>query len=283
MTSQPAVPPTADQVTDYYGALGPLLQMAWGDNFHFGYWDGPSDTSSPAEATDRFTDLLVERLRVGVGDRVLDVGCGIGRPALRLASTTGAGVLGVTISRQQVEQASELARVEGVSDQVSFEYADGMDMPFEADSFDAVLAFESIVHMDRAIALREMTRVLKPGGRVVLTDVFTVSDDASDSPSSGATDETSRKTDGPDISSWLKGIDDYPALVAGANLVLDELIDVTKNIEGTFPRMIDGFLKHRKEFERKHGMTLEQVFDTGALQPNTPAAAGCLVMVAHKP
>ena len=191
-------------------------------------------------------------------------------------------MLGVTISRQQVEQASELARAEGMSDQVSFEYGDGMDLSLEADSFDAVLAFESIVHMDRAIALREMARVLKPGGRVVLTDVFTASDDASDSPSSAATGETSRQSDGPDISSWLKGIDDYPALVAGANLVLDELTDVTKNIEGTFPRMIDGFLKHRKEFERKHGMTLEQVFDTGTLQPSTPAA-GCLIMAAHKP
>lgn len=66
MTSPSAVPP-GDTVSDYYSSLGPLLQMAWDDNFHFGYWDGPSDTSSVQEATDRFTDLLIERLRVGPG------------------------------------------------------------------------------------------------------------------------------------------------------------------------------------------------------------------------
>src|SRR3954470_6701138 len=93
MTSPSAVPPTPDEMADFYNALGPLLRMSWGDNFHFGYWDGPSDTSSVEEATDRFTDLLIERLAVGPGDRVLDVGCGIGRPALRLASATGASVV----------------------------------------------------------------------------------------------------------------------------------------------------------------------------------------------
>ena len=276
MTSQPAVPPTADQVTDYYGALGPLLQMAWGDNFHFGYWNGPSDTSSPAEATDRFTDLLVERLRVGVGDRVLDVGCGVGRPALRLASSTGARVLGVTISRQQVEQAGELARAEGMSGQVSFEYGDGMDMPFEADSFEAVLAFESIVHMDRAIALREMARVLKPGGRVVLTDTFPSGDDTGQ-PGGDAGDVAS-----------LGRIEDYPALVSGAGLVLDELTDVTEHTKFTFTRMLDGVFRCRREFERKHGISVQEVFESmKPAHPDVPTVGGtpgvgCLIMAAHK-
>src|ERR1044072_4209593 len=69
MTSASAVPPTPDQMADFYNGLGPLLRMAWGDNFHFGYWDGPSDTSSVEEATDRFTDLLIEGLAVGPAGR----------------------------------------------------------------------------------------------------------------------------------------------------------------------------------------------------------------------
>jgi SAM-dependent methyltransferase len=277
MTPRPAVPPTADQVTDYYGALGPLLRMAWGDNFHFGYWDGPADTRSPEEATDRFTDLLTERLRVSSGERVLDVGCGVGRPALRVASTTGAGVLGVTISRQQVEQASELAEAEGMADQVSFAYADGMDLPFEEGSFDAVLAFESIVHMDRATALREMTRVLKPGGRLVLTDTFPSGEDAG-RPGDDAGDVAS-----------LGRIEDYPALVAGAGLVLDELTDVTEHTKFTFTRMLDGVFRCRREFERTHGVSVQEVFDSmKPAHPDVPTVGGtpgvgCLIMAAHKP
>lgn len=96
MNSPPAGPPASDLMADYYRLLGELLQMAWGDNFHLGYWEGPDDTSSVQEATDRLTDVLAARLRVGPGSRVLDVGCGIGSPALRVAATTSAGVFGIT-------------------------------------------------------------------------------------------------------------------------------------------------------------------------------------------
>lgn len=275
MTSSSAVPPTPGQVTDYYDGLGPLLRMAWGDNFHFGYWEGPSDSSSVEEATDRFTDLLAGRLGVGAGDRVLDVGCGVGRPALRVASLTGAGVVGITISRRQVEQARELAVAEGLADRVVFEYGDGMDMPFSDASFEAVLAFESIVHMDRVRALGEMARVLKPGGRLVLTDTFPVG-------------EVRPGRDAGDVASMGR-LEDYPALVANAGLVLDELTDVTEHTRFTFTRMLDGVFRCRREFEREHGMTVEQVFASmKPAHPDVPTVGGapgvgCLVMAARKP
>jgi ubiquinone/menaquinone biosynthesis C-methylase UbiE len=263
-------------MTDYYGTLGPLLQMAWGDNFHFGYWDGPRDTRTPEEATDRFTDLLAERLRVEPGQRILDVGCGIGRPALRIASTTGTEVLGITISAQQVDQATELAGRENLSDRVEFRCADGMAMPFEDASFDAVLAFESIVHMDRAKALREMARVLKPGGRLVLTDTFRPGSESAEEPDAG------------DVASMGR-FDDYPGLVAGAGLELEELTDVTEHTRFTFTRMIDGILRCRREFERQHGTSVQDVLD--AMKPAHPQVGtvggqlqvGCLIMVARRP
>ncbi|MEO5875202.1 MAG: methyltransferase domain-containing protein, partial [Streptosporangiaceae bacterium] len=215
MTSPSALPPTPGQMTDYYSAIGPLVQMAWCDNFHFGYWDGPGDKSTIEQATDRFTDLLTERLRVGPGDRVLDVGCGIGKPALRIAAATGASVLGITISQEQVEQANARALAEQRTGQVSFEFGDAMDMPFESGAFDAVLAFESIHHMDRSVALREIERVLSPGGRIVLTDVTPL------------TQELPDQADDPNLVSTLFQFDDWPGLVADAGLVLDELTDVT--------------------------------------------------------
>ncbi|BCB82745.1 SAM-dependent methyltransferase [Phytohabitans suffuscus] len=269
MTSPVSVP-TSDQVADYYALLGPLMRMAWGDNFHFGYWDGPDDRSTVQEASDRFTDLLVERLRVGPGDRVLDVGCGVGRPAMRLAATTGASVLGITVSAEQVEIATEQARVEGLSGRVSFQFADGMNTPFAADSFDAVLAFESINHMDRATALREMRRVVKPGGRIVLTDV---------TPPKGTP-----PPDDTNMVSSLVRFEDFPDLARDAGLVLEELTDVSAQTRPTIERLIDRILDTRKEFEAAHGVTVQSVLDGArAVLPTSPASFGCLIMVAAKP
>ncbi|MEU2689215.1 methyltransferase domain-containing protein [Streptomyces hygroscopicus] len=270
MTSPSAVPPSGT-VSDYYSSLGPLLRMAWDDNFHFGYWDGPSDTSSVQEATDRFTDLLIERLRVGPGDRVLDAGCGIGKPAMRVATATGADVLGITISELQVTQATESARLGRLSDRVAFQYADAMAMPFDDASFDAVLAFESINHMDRPTALREMARVLVSGGRLVLTDVTPPSDGSY------------QPADGPGVVTSLVALADWPALISDAGLVLEELTDVTEHTKDTAGRMIDGILRCRREFEERHGVSVQEVLDAAKSVLPAVGSAGCAIVVARKP
>ncbi|WP_432590037.1 methyltransferase domain-containing protein [Streptomyces sp. HD1123-B1] len=270
MTSPSSVPPDGT-VSDYYSTLGPLLQMAWDDNFHFGYWDGPSDTSSVEEATDRFTDLLIERLRVGPADRVLDAGCGIGKPAMRVATATGANVVGITISELQVKQATESARIEQLSDRVSFQYADAMATSFDDASFDAVLAFESINHMDRPTALREMARLLRPGGRLVLTDVTPPSDGSY------------RPEDDPKVVTSLTQLADWPGLISDAGLTLDELTDVTEHTKDTANRMIDGIIRCRREFEQRHGVSVQEVLDAAKSALPTVPSAGCAIVVAHKP
>lgn len=279
MTSPTALP-TADQMTEYYTQIGALLQLAWNDNFHFGYWDGPEDKSTIEEATNRFTDMLISRLKVGAGDRVLDAGCGIGKPALQLASSTGATVLGISISKPQVEQAAELARAQGMSDQVSFQHADAMDTKLEAASFDAVLAFESIIHMDRPTALREFARVLKPGGRLALTDVTALKDDPGEVEQFNGFAEAPPE-DETHIASTV-GPDDWPRLLTDAGLVLDEVNDVTANTAPTFTLLLDGVIKHRREFEREHGVSVEEVL-ASATVADPGLAPGCLLVAAHKP
>lgn len=279
MTSQSAPLANDDQMSDYYSATGALLQMAWGDNFHFGYWDGPADKSSVDEATDHFTDQLMERLRLSPGDRLLDLGCGIGKPALRIAARTGASVVGVTINSHHVEIATERARAEGMADQVTFRHANAMDLPFEDGSFDAVLAFESIIHMDRPTVLRQVERVLVRGGRLALTDLTPLGEGAPKSFRSlmGVSPE-----DDDSVMATVITADDWPVLCADASLRLDEVTDVTTNIERTWGKLFDGFFKVRREFEAQYGIPLENVLNAAKAGMDV-TGIGCLIVAAHKP
>ena len=101
------------------------------------------------------------------GKRVLDVGCGDGAYALA-AARQGAHVVGVDASLPMIEVAR--ARAAGLD--VEFRQADAAALPFEDGRFDGVLAVTVLCFVpDAAAALREMARVLAPGGRLVLGEL----------------------------------------------------------------------------------------------------------------
>ncbi|MFE8945363.1 SAM-dependent methyltransferase [Streptomyces sp. NPDC007856] len=163
--------PTKDDVAAFYDTSIPLINKLVGDNVHVGYWSSPEDESSLQDATDRMTDMVIERLAVKPGARVLDVGCGLGAPAIRLAKTADVHVVGIATSPNLIEAATESARRAGVAEQVTFEVVDAEELSYPDESFDAVMAIESLVHMnDRPRAFQHIGRVLGPGGRLVLTD-----------------------------------------------------------------------------------------------------------------
>lgn len=163
-------PCTVDEVRQFYDAMTDLMVEAYGADLHLGYWNDPPDNDSIQDATARMTDQLIERLAASAGDRVLDVGCGIGQAALRLARACDVEVRGVSISPQQVEKARLRARCEGQDQKVRFEIADAMCLPYAADTFDGAWAIESLSHMELDRALAEISRVLRPGGRFVVSD-----------------------------------------------------------------------------------------------------------------
>jgi ubiquinone/menaquinone biosynthesis C-methylase UbiE len=116
---------------------------------------------------------MLAPLQLRAGEAVLDVGCGTGTLALHARRLVGpAGlVAGIDAAHEMVARARRKAASAGLS--VHFELASADSLPFPDASFDVVMCTVTLHHLPRwmrAATLREMRRVLKPGGRVLLVD-----------------------------------------------------------------------------------------------------------------
>lgn len=164
-------------VEDLYDTASAAFEKLYGADLHAGYWDdpvpgAPSAADVPSAAA-RMTERLIEGIAVAPGQHVLDLGCGTGRPALRLARARGVRVTGISVSRREVDRANESSRRRRMAHRVRFEHADAMALPYAAASFDAAWAVESMGHMpDRAVVLGELARVLRPGARLLIADGY---------------------------------------------------------------------------------------------------------------
>lgn len=167
---------TADSVDfgKQYDESSPISDTFNEGQVHLSYWYGEEDDTPMAEASKRITRKVADALGLRAGERVLDAGCGLGAPAILIAQETGALVTGVTISEFEAAEGTRKAAAAGLADRAVFRHGDYMALPFEDGAFDAVLAIESIqCASDRVRALRELLRVLRPGGRITVADYTT--------------------------------------------------------------------------------------------------------------
>jgi demethylmenaquinone methyltransferase / 2-methoxy-6-polyprenyl-1,4-benzoquinol methylase len=114
-----------------------------------------------------------DRAEVGSGSAVLDVCCGTGDLSFELARRVAPGghVVGCDFSEPMLDLAREKAARRG-ADSVRFEWADALQLPYDEARFDAVtVGFGVRNFADRDRGLREMARVLKPGGRLVILEL----------------------------------------------------------------------------------------------------------------
>ena len=135
---------------------------------HHGYYI-PADRTDHQQAQ---VDLIDEVLKWGdvtEATNVVDVGCGIGGSSRHIAKKYNCKANGITLSPYQSSRGNELAKEQGLSDTVSFQVADALEMPFSDNSFDLVWSLESGEHMpDKKKFTDELFRVAVPGGRILL-------------------------------------------------------------------------------------------------------------------
>ena len=113
-------------------------------------------------------EALVDKLKVGEGLRVLDLGCGDGTTALP-AAQRGADVLGVDIAANLVAAGNARAESLGL-DNLSFQEGDATDLSeLDDESFDLVVSIFGAMFAPKPVDVaKEMVRVTKPGGRIVM-------------------------------------------------------------------------------------------------------------------
>lgn len=121
----------------------------------------------------RWRRFAVKQIRIAEGGRVLDVATGTADVALQIAAVTpdSVKITGVDFSPQMVELGKEKVKQSPFSGRISLQVAPCEAIPFADNSFDsATIAFGIRNVVDRACGLKEILRVLKPEGRVVVLE-----------------------------------------------------------------------------------------------------------------
>ncbi len=116
---------------------------------------------------------IVENVNL-VGKEVLDIGVGIGGPAILLVEKHGAArVTGIDIEDPVLKKATQTAITRGLQDRVILKRVEPGPLPFDDDSFDVVFSKDSIIHIrDKGALFREIYRVLKPSGCIAMSDWY---------------------------------------------------------------------------------------------------------------
>lgn len=191
-------------------------------------------------------DRFIAWLQLDASRHVLEVASGSGGPARYLTNATGCKVTGIDANESGVAEATRSAVEAGQAQTLSFRTADANTrLPFEDDTFDALLCIDSMNHLpNRLDVFLEWRRVLRPGRRAVFTDPVVITGPVTN-------DELALRSS---IGLFLfvpPGVNERLIWEAGFHLVLQE--DVTGNAASVSGRWHQARLRHRDDLLRIEG------------------------------
>lgn len=166
-------------VETYYNKAQRFYEFFWDKlGLHYGLWT--EGVKNRKEAIQNENEVLANLAGIKEGDLVLDAGCGVAGSGIWLAKNRKAEVIELNIVRKQLNKGIRLAEKNTVRNNLIFTQADYQRVPYKDQCIDVVWSLESIEHSDDTAGLiNEFYRVLKPGGRIVVTGTFKGSNEAS--------------------------------------------------------------------------------------------------------
>jgi tocopherol O-methyltransferase len=165
-----------DNVNRYYDECYLYYKIFWRSHknlcLHYGFHDKGQGHN---QAVVRMIEVLAEKVKVTSKDSVLDAGCGVGGSSVWLAQNIGCKVDGIDINHNFINIAQREAKKRNLDSLVSFQEMDFCRTAFQDNAFDVVWAVESSCHAeDKQAFLMEMSRILKPGGHIVIADGYKI-------------------------------------------------------------------------------------------------------------
>ncbi len=235
---------------EHYDHVTATWRLLLGDELHYGVFAN-GDEPLPV-ATAELTRRMIHAAQLAPGLDVLDVGCGSGAPACRLAAEFGVRVLGITTSAVGVAEATARAAAAGLPD-ARFEQRDGTDTGLPDESFDRVWVLESSHLMrERERLVSECARALRPGGRLVLCDLIRHREIPFDEVRGRRADFVTLRAAFGDA--HFEPLDFYAETARRHGLVVERADDLTSATLPTFDRWRANANTHRAEVERTLGV-----------------------------